>query len=112
MKEFKRQFEKALALLPDWARGRKIMLLADQELVARRDPEGPLMVKVSRCDQSGECCLDIPQGHLDFGTNGEGRCNKLADDGSCTAGHQKPFGCLDDPPQSELDELNCPIRYI
>ena len=99
--------------IPDWVSpDETLTLLAGQELIAVKYPRGPLQVKTTRCDRCGECCLDIPEGHLPFGTNGEGKCNKLTKEGSkwlCSAGWQKPFACLADPPN--IDELQCCIRY-
>jgi hypothetical protein len=111
MSEFKKAIEKMIELLPDWAQGKPIKLLANQELVFRKDPDAKLQIKMIRCNLCGECCLQVPENYLQFGTNGEGRCNKLNKDGTCDAGHQKPFACLDDPPESEFDDLNCCIRY-
>lgn len=112
MKEFKKALEKALELLPDWAQGKKIILTANQELVAKRDPESELKVKAVRCNYCSECCLEVPDDYLSFGTNGEGKCNKLGENGKCEAGHQKPFSCIDDPPESAFKDLNCKIEYI
>jgi hypothetical protein len=111
MSEFKKAVEKMLALLPDWAQGKSIKLIANQELVFRQDPDEPLKIKIERCNYCGQCCLEVPDNYLQFGTNGEGRCNKLTDDGKCSAGHQKPFACIDDPPESEFEDLDCCIRY-
>lgn len=113
MKQFKKVLQKAIDLLPDeWKAQRVITVLADQELFASYNSQDGLKVKVVRCNFCGECCLDVPDDHLSFGTNGEGKCNKLIMDEEgwkCGAGYEKPFSCLGDPSDPDY---NCCIRYV
>jgi hypothetical protein len=102
--------ERVLELLPEWAiKDRTITLLADQELIASWNIHEGLKIKKVRCNLCAECCLDMPENYLPFGTNGEGRCNMLSDEGKCTAGHNRPFACLGDPSDPDLE---CCIRYM
>lgn len=97
--------------IPEWAEDRTLTLLAGNELVAKwNDAEG-WKVKAERCNQCGECCCDIPEGYLPFGITGDGRCKMLQPDGTCGAGHMKPFACLGDPEPTDWDRLGCSIRY-
>lgn len=99
--------------IPDWVSKHQLLtLLAGQEVVAFKWPGEDWKIKVERCNQCGECCLDIPQNHTPFGADEEGRCNALKEeDGKliCTAGRNKPWCCLHDP--LNIDELGCSIRY-
>ena len=101
--------------LPDWAtyEDAEFKLLRNQELVAFKFPKDEWKVKRDRCVQCGECCLDVPEGHTPFGTNGEGKCNMLVKEGDklvCKAGYNKPFACLGDP--SINNAPGCNIRYF
>lgn len=109
MDELKKAIEKVIELLPDWAKDRRLMLISGKELVFRYD--GQLLIKLERCNNCAACCLEIPDGHTGFKTNGEGRCEMLADDGKCNAGQKTPLVCLDDPPLSDLKDLGCYIEY-
>jgi hypothetical protein len=98
--------------LPDWiSPDSTIVILAGQELVAFKEGSDDWKVKKTRCNKCGACCLEVPEGYLPFGTNGEGRCNMLNDDMTCGAGIKKPFVCLRDPPISALKDLGCCIEY-
>lgn len=97
--------------LPEWADDRPLIILSGQELVAKYTQETGWKVKAERCYKCGECCCDIAPDHLPFGVTGDGKCKMLLSDGSCGAGHQKPFACLDDPVESEFAFLGCSIRY-
>lgn len=97
--------------LPDWVNPKlTLMLLAGQELVAFKHPSGDIKIKKTRCNNCGECCLFIMDGSTPFGNDDEGKCNALEKrDGSwhCTAGPNKPFRCLFDPPGHD----GCSIEY-
>ena len=98
-------------LLPKWAKDKaNLFLLADQELVIHQAKEKEVHIKKDRCVQCGECCLNIPDNFTPFGTNGEGRCNALDENYSCSAGGNKPFKCLADPLKTNIP--NCSIRYF
>jgi hypothetical protein len=97
--------------LPDWAKDRGLMLLAGQEIVFWWNESDGLRVKSERCNKCGECCCDIPDGYLPFGITGDGKCKKLQPDGTCGAGRMKPFVCLGDPAESEMENLGCSIKY-
>lgn len=97
--------------IPDWATDRILTLLAGQELVAIWNEADGWKVKIERCNLCGECCCDVPEGHLPFGITGDGKCKMLQKDGTCGAGHMKPFACLGDPAESEFKNLGCSIRY-
>jgi hypothetical protein len=112
MNELKEAIEKVIELLPDWAsKKHNLVFLSDQELVFKYNERQGLKLKTVRCNHCSACCLDVPENHLPFGTNGEGRCNALGDNGDCTAGHARPFSCLEDPVETEFEELECCIRY-
>jgi len=90
-----------------------VQVLVNHELVAFSPPgTNELKVKKIGCNFCGECCLDMPPDHTEFGADDEGKCNALNKEGDkwlCTAGSRKPFKCLSDP----IDpDLNCSIRYF
>lgn len=97
--------------LPDWVDPKKeLFLISGKELVAFKRYGQPWSVKVERCNQCGECCLDFPP--VVFGYDEEGKCNKLErEDGRwlCRAGSDTPKRCLADP--FNIEELGCSIRY-
>ena len=101
--------------IPKWAidksKDNPIIILIGNELAAIKNPKEDWKIKKVRCVQCGECCMDMPPGHLPFGTSGE-KCNKLKKEGNCwicTAGHMKPFACLFDPIDKDI---GCAIRYF
>jgi hypothetical protein len=98
--------------LPEWIdENQTLTLLCGQELIAFKHPNEEWKIKKIRCNQCGECCMNIPDNFL-YGTNGEGKCNKLVKEGDkwlCTAGKDKPFCCLQDP--ANIEEIGCCIRY-
>jgi hypothetical protein len=113
MRELMEIIEELIEALPDWARKkRQLRLTADQELIFKWNDREGVRLKVVRCNQCAACCLEIPDDYLSFGTNGEGRCNKLTEDGLCSAGHQRPSCCIDDPPENDFKDLGCCIRYF
>ena len=99
--------------IPDWvSTDETLTLLAGQELVAFKHPMKEWKVKSVRCNQCGNCCLDLSNILTPFGTDDEGKCNKLKkedDKWLCTAGHQKPFCCISDP--ASIEDVDCCIRY-
>jgi len=99
--------------LPDWVgKDDILMLLHGQELVAFKHPCGDWKVKKVRCNQCGECCLDVEPGHVPFPVE-DGKCSMLDTSGEkwfCKAGHKKPFACLGDPLKE--NSPNCVIEYI
>lgn len=101
--------------LPDWiSKDQTLMLLSGQELVAYKEPKGEWKVKKERCNHCGECCFDIPDSHTPFGSDEEGKCNMLEEENGkwlCRAGWKKPFCCLSDPTENDINELGCSIRY-
>ena len=108
--------DKFLSLLPKWARNKAkdnpTIILVGNELVAVKNPRENWKLKKVRCNQCGECCMDIPANLLPFGTNESpsGKCNMLEKEGEkwlCRAGHMKPFSCLFDPADTD-----CCIRYF
>lgn len=62
--------------LPEWTKDRAIRVLAGMEQVAYKLPWGPLMVKTSRCNMCGKCCMQINCEHLEKepGDNDRWRC--------------------------------------
>ena len=99
--------------LPDWINPNgTLVILCNQETIAFKNPGKEWKVKKIRCNFCGECCLDVEEGHLPFGTNGEGKCNMLDTSGDkwmCMAGHQKPFSCLVDP--NKGNHPDCVVEY-
>ena len=109
----KKEFKQLMKVLPDRTKDRTIMILADQELVAFKEPRQEIKIKKVRCVQCGECCLDVEENHTPFGTNGEGKCNMLdttGDKWKCLAGYKKPFSCLSDPLKANTP--SCTIEYF
>ena len=88
--------------IPDWAKERRILIIAGCELAAMKLPhEDFWKIKQQRCDLCGECCLDNPP--TPYGVDDEGKCNKLRKDGNqwiCLAGSGRTVACLKDPPES------------
>ena len=73
-----------------------------------------ISIDISKCNNCGNCCLDISDGHTPFGSDEEGKCNALHKEGDkwlCKAGWQKPFCCLADPTENDAIELGCSIKY-
>lgn len=104
----KRTFNQVMQNLPDWAKERRIMILAGTELLAVKLPWSNWKVKKIRCDNCGHCCMTYPS--TPWGVDNEGKCLKLEKQGDkwiCTAGIQKPYNCLQDP----NSESECCIEY-
>jgi len=86
--------------IPDWATKHRILIISGSECVAQKLPHQNFwMVKETRCNQCGECCLDYPS--TPFGVDDEGKCLKLKlEDGKCIClmeGSDKPIRCIIDP---------------
>ena len=85
--------------IPDWAEERRILILAGTELVAmKRGHEDHWLIKETRCNRCGECCLDRPP--TPYGLDDEGKCLKLEQIGgewACTAGMGIGLRCVLDP---------------
>jgi len=98
--------------LPDWIDPHgTLMLLCNQELVAYKEPKGEWKIKKVRCNQCGECCLDVEPNHVPFPIE-NGKCSMLDTSGdkwTCKAGHKKPFACLGDP--LKANSPSCVIEY-
>jgi len=107
---------KILLDIPDWAMDGVIRLLSNAELVAYKEPgrDQPFFVKVERCNQCGECCLDVGE-KGPFGCDDEGKCVKLVKrtDGKwdCTAGRLFPFTCILPPKGKRAEEIGCSITF-
>lgn len=102
-------------VFPDWAKEKAkhntIMILIGNELVAHKKPREDWQIKKVRCNQCGECCLDVFD-LTPFGSDDEGKCNALKKEGDkwiCTAGANKPFRCLSDPNKGNVSD--CCIEY-
>ena len=109
----KKEFNALVKALPDWAKKRTIMVLADQEMLAIKIPRQEALIKKTRCVQCGECCLDVPDRQTPWGSDEEGKCNALKKDRDkwiCIAGLQKPFTCLTDPLKGNAP--GCSIEYF
>ena len=96
-----------------WAKNKAkdatITIMLDQELLAFKEPRQPWSVRKTRCVHCGEGCLNVDPNYLSFGVDGEGKCNKLIQDGDlwlCDAGHEKPFCCL-----GPGCSITCPVEY-
>ena len=88
--------------IPDEYKNRRFWLVADQELVASKEPVDDFWeVKDIRCNFCGSCCMDVPPNHLPYGTDDEGKCNMLIKQSTgewkCDTGHAKPWSCLGTP---------------
>jgi hypothetical protein len=109
------EFIGALAYLYElypFAKDNTLIILADTELLGFKTPRKEWKFKQERCNQCGECCLDVPPNHTPYGADEEGKCNALVKEGEkriCTTGFMKPFACLADP--LNIDEIGCSIRY-
>ena len=106
---FKESVEQMIKLLPDWAKKGEIRISSNRELVAFRSPERELKVKKVRCSNCGTCCLSVPENYFSFGTNGDGKCNKLIKDGDkwlCNAGKDIPFNCC-----GPVNEEDCSVEW-
>ena len=95
--------------IPDWASGGFLRIIHNNmETVAFKDhgADSPWMVKSSRCNNCGECCLDV---HGLMPSDDEGRCIYLVKEGGkyrCNAGGSKNAGCFGDP---DID--GCTVIY-
>ena len=103
-------------VLPEWAakkaKTNTMMILVGNELIAFKEPKKEWKFKKERCVQCGECCHGLEGGETPFGSDDETKCNALKKDGNrwiCTAGPSKPYRCLTDP---QDPDLNCSIRYF
>ena len=85
--------------IPDWADSTRVLIIAGTECVAQKLPhENFWMVKTTRCNRCGECCLDGPP--TPYGLDDESKCLKLKlIDGqwTCMAGMGKSLRCVLDP---------------
>jgi len=85
--------------IPDWAKDGYIkVILNDMELVAYKEPgNSPIMIKTVRCNNCGECCLDMAGSDL---ADEEGKCKYLQFDNhnwKCNAGGRRRTSCLAEP---------------
>lgn len=106
--KFKEAVKTLIEELPEWAKTREITVLAGNELLVHRLPGAPIKIKSVRCNLCGSCCMDYPNSL--FGVDDEGKCLKLKKFGDmweCTAGHFRPYNCLQDP----LSDPDCCIEY-
>lgn len=87
-------------VLPDWAVGRRVVVLAGMEEVAHKEPGGPLMVKVSRCSRCGLCCDGCE--HL-IDTPGE-------ETKMCDMGDQMPTACASSDGHG-AHVLSCTVKW-
>lgn len=111
--DLKEAFENLFEALPDWAKDRRLVLLSGIELVAAKDYGHDWKIKKVRCNQCGECCLDMEPDYLPFGVSKEGICNMLEQAGDkmlCKAGHVRPLCCLADPEKENA--FHCCIEYF
>lgn len=97
--------------IPKWVDPKQtLMLLSGKELVWFKHYHQPGKMKIVRCNQCGECCMDFPP--VIFGSDDEGKCTMLEKDGDkwvCRAGADTPKRCLSDPVDRE--GLGCCIEY-
>jgi hypothetical protein len=100
---------------PEWSKDKALILLAGRETLFEYNPaNGVLKIKKGRCTGCGECCLAlIPNSTADihWGTDDEGRCNKLYKDGDkwrCGAGMDQPYRCFPDP---HTNTPNCEMTF-
>lgn len=97
--------------IPEWAREKRLMLLAGVELVARKVPWDDFWeVKDNRCTMCGQCCMMFKPNSTQtiFGVDDEGKCKALSKEGDrweCKAGTHKPYSCLED----SIDLPECSI---
>lgn len=100
--------------IPEWAEEGYIdVIMNGVERIAFKNhgKDSPIMIKVERCNQCGECCLDIGKGGP-FGSDDEGKCTKLvrnAGKWECTAGQNRAVRCLRDPNKNSYPE--CSVEY-
>jgi len=91
--------------IPDWATEGRLMILSGTECVATKESkEDHWLVKETRCNLCGECCLDSP--NTPYGLDDEGRCVKLVFDREkwwCMAKAHRPYNCLADPIDKNLE---------
>jgi len=98
--------------IPDWAMDGYLTLIHNKmETVAYKEPgKSPWMVKASRCNKCGECCLDLGIGHSL--ADDEGKCKYLVKQKSeylCNAGTVRQMGCLGDPTKEMYSD--CTVEY-
>lgn len=99
--------------IPDWAMEGDLRLIRNNlETIAHKEngADSPWQIKEVRCNNCGECCLDVGQEFM-YGDD-EGKCKfliKESDGWKCNAGGMRLIGCLGDPDTNEYDE--CSIKY-
>jgi len=99
--------------IPDsFADQRLTFLAGSKELIATKVPwEDFWLVKTTRCNYCGECCMDIGENWL-WPPDDEGKCIKLVKNGDkweCSAGHDTPVRCIPDP--LKTNSPTCCITY-
>jgi hypothetical protein len=96
--------------LPEWAMEGDLRLISNHmELVAYKETGGdsPFMVKTVRCNNCGECCLDVGGSSLPH--NDEGKCDHLVYENGkyfCNAGGERKVSC-----PSKIKEDYCVERF-
>lgn len=84
--------------IPKWARERHIYVMAGIECLAVKPKDGPLYVKVERCNQCGRCCMNLGAAGHAFPVIG-GRCAYLREEPGttdkfrCALGVYRPHIC-------------------
>ena len=99
--------------IPDSLVDQRLLLIAgNRELIAKKAPDESFwLVKTTRCNMCGECCMDIGKNWA-FPPDEEGKCPKLEKDEDkwkCKAGHNTPVRCIPDP--LKVNAPNCCITY-
>ena len=96
--------------IPDWAEETRIYVFAGIELLATQEPfDGKLMVKVTRCNMCGKCCMDVSPTWF-MGRSEDGNCKELIRQGEqylCHLGIKRPFSCS----KAEPNKNYCCIEF-
>lgn len=101
--------------VPEWARERKLTILAGVESLATKMPwEDFWLIKNDRCAMCGQCCMMFKPDTMQtpYGIDDEGKCKALIREGDkweCGARIRRPYNCLADPSLDEVPE--CSITH-
>jgi hypothetical protein len=97
--------------LPDWAKGRNMRIFAGIEEVAHKYVDKPWMIKTTRCDMCGKCCMDVTD-QWKYGKDEKtGWCKRLihyANEYRCGSIGGRPFYCS---AGDSADEDYCCIEW-
>ncbi len=95
--------------IPKWAEKRNISVFAGTEVIALKEVNKKIKLKITPCSKCGKCCEKLKFHHFPIDN---GRCVYLKPYGTeqqiCSLGFARPFSCCSSI-DSKVDE--CSVRW-